>query len=309
MAFVPTLDLHEHTLPGLLRRNAERLPDNDCIVAPEFGVCWSWKEFDRRTSEVARGMYAMGIRKGDHVAIWSTNTPEWMLTMFASAKLGAILVTVNTNYKQFELNYLLNQSDTKMLVMTAGVKNNDYISHITGLVPALNTEQPDNISCKQLPFLKRVLLIGDSERRPMGMSRFDDLYEAAKSVPESVVEESIAGLDTHETINMQYTSGTTGFPQGRDAHPLQHYQQRSVFGRLHEADRGGPPAHRSAPVPLLRLRAGRDELPDALHHHRFDGSLQSLARDADPAGSALYRRPRRAHHVHRHAGAPGVRPL
>ena len=125
MAFVPTLDLHEHTLPGLLRRNAERLPDNDCIVAPEFGVCWSWKEFDRRTSEVARGMYAMGIRKGDHVAIWSTNTPEWMLTMFASAKLGAILVTVNTNYKQFELNYLLNQSDTKMLVMTAGVKNND----------------------------------------------------------------------------------------------------------------------------------------------------------------------------------------
>lgn len=118
MAFVPTLDLHEHTLPGLLRRNAERLPDNDCIVAPEFGVCWSWKEFDRRTSEVARGMYAMGIRKGDHVAIWSTNTPEWMLTMFASAKLGAILVTVNTNYKQFELNYLLNQSDTKMLVMT-----------------------------------------------------------------------------------------------------------------------------------------------------------------------------------------------
>ena len=214
MAFVPTLDLHEHTLPGLLRRNAERLPDNDCIVAPEFGVCWSWKEFDRRTSEVARGMYAMGIRKGDHVAIWSTNTPEWMLTMFASAKLGAILVTVNTNYKQFELNYLLNQSDTKMLVMTAGVKNNDYISHITGLVPALNTEQPDNISCKQLPFLKRVLLIGDSERRPMGMSRFDDLYEAAKSVPESVVEESIAGLDTHETINMQYTSGTTGFPKG-----------------------------------------------------------------------------------------------
>ena len=214
MAFVPTLDLHEHTLPGLLRRNAERLPDNDCIVAPEFGVCWSWKEFDRRTSEVARGMYAMGIRKGDHVAIWSTNTPEWMLTMFASAKLGAILVTVNTNYKQFELNYLLNQSDTKMLVMTAGVKNNDYISHITGLVPALTTEQPDNISCKQLPFLKRVLLIGDSERRPMGMSRFDDLYEAAKSVPESVVEESIAGLDTHETINMQYTSGTTGFPKG-----------------------------------------------------------------------------------------------
>ena len=214
MAFVPTLDLHENTLPGLLRRNANRLPDNDCIVAPEFGVRWSWREFDRRTSELARGLYAMGIRKGDHVAIWSTNTPEWVLTMFGSAKLGAILVTVNTNYKQFELNYLLNQSDTKMLIMTAGVKNNDYISHITGLVPALNTETPENISCKQLPFLKRVVLIGQSEKKPMGMSRFEDIYEAAKAVPDSLVEESIAGLDTHETINMQYTSGTTGFPKG-----------------------------------------------------------------------------------------------
>ena len=122
MAFVPTLELHDNTIPGLLRRNAERLPDNDCVVAPEFGVRWSWKEFDRRTSLVARGMYAMGIRKGDHVAIWATNVPEWMLVMFASAKLGAILVTVNTNYKQFELNYLLTQSDAKMLVMIPEVK-------------------------------------------------------------------------------------------------------------------------------------------------------------------------------------------
>ncbi|MCI5956578.1 MAG: AMP-binding protein, partial [Clostridiales bacterium] len=192
MAFVPTLDLHENTLPGLLRRNANRLPDNDCIVAPEFNVRWSWREFDRRTSEVARGLYAMGVRKGDHVAIWSTNTPEWVLTMFGSAKLGAILVTVNTNYKQFELNYLLNQSDTKMLIMTAGVKNNDYISHITGLVPALLTETPENISCKRLPFLKRVVLIGQSEKKPMGMNCFADIYEAAKTVPDSLVEESIA---------------------------------------------------------------------------------------------------------------------
>ncbi len=214
MAFVPTLELHENTLPGLLRRNVQRLGDRDCIVAPEFGVRWSWKEFDSLTDEVARGSYAMGIRKGDHGDSWATNTPEWMLTMFGSAKLGAILVTVNTNYKQFELNYLLNQSDTKMLVMTAGVKNNDYISHITGLVPALLDHAPGEVSCKQLPFLKRVVLIGQSDKKPMGMDSFAQIYEAAKTVPQSVVEESIAGLDTHETINMQYTSGTTGFPKG-----------------------------------------------------------------------------------------------
>lgn len=214
MSFVPTMELNDFTLPGLLRRNAERLPDNDCIVAPEFDVCWSWQEFDRRTTEVARGMYAMGIRKGDHVAIWSTNTPEWVLTMFASAKLGAVLVTVNTNYKQFELNYLLTQSDAKMLVMVPGVKNNDYIAHITGLAPNLNTEEPENIGAKSLPFLKRVVLIGDQTRRVKGMNDFADFYRLAEQTPLSVVEDSIRGLDTHETINMQYTSGTTGFPKG-----------------------------------------------------------------------------------------------
>ncbi|MEG0512248.1 MAG: AMP-binding protein [Clostridia bacterium] len=214
MIFTPTTELHDYTLPGLLRRNAERLPENDCIVAPEFDVCWSWKEFDRRTDEVARGLYAMGVCKGDHVAIWSSNTPEWVLIQFATAKLGAVLVTVNTNYKQFELNYLLTQSDAKMLVMTAGVKGNDYLSHITGLMPALLNEKPENVKSKQLPFLKSVVLIGKAENKPMGMRSFAELYELAQGVPQSVVEESVRGIHTNDTINMQYTSGTTGFPKG-----------------------------------------------------------------------------------------------
>ena len=94
---------------------------------------------------MARGLYALGIRKGDHVAIWATNVPEWLLTMFATAKLGAILITVNTNYKQFELNYLLTQSDAKLLVMVGGVKGNDYLEHITGLMPSLLTEDPEHV--------------------------------------------------------------------------------------------------------------------------------------------------------------------
>ena len=139
MAFTPVDNLQEYTIPQLLRRNAETYPLNDCVVAPEFSIRWSWREFDDLTDAVARGLYALGIRKGDHVAIWATNVPEWMLTMFATAKLGAILITVNTNYKQFELNYLLRQSDAKMLVMVGGVKGNDYIGHITGLAPGLLT--------------------------------------------------------------------------------------------------------------------------------------------------------------------------
>jgi fatty-acyl-CoA synthase len=214
MAFVPTTELNDYTIPGLLKRNAERLPDNDCIVAPEFGVRWSWREFDRRTGVVARGLYAMGIRKGDHVAVWATNVPEWMLVMFASARLGAILVTVNTNYRQFELNYLLTQSDAKLLVMIPEVKENDYIAHITGLMPSLLTNAPDEIGDERLPCLKRVVLIGDGARKPRGMYAFDDLYAMAEAVPESVLEAITAGLTTHEVINMQYTSGTTGFPKG-----------------------------------------------------------------------------------------------
>ena len=214
MGFQPTLTLNPYTLPGLLRKNVKDHPDNDCIVAPEYDICWSWKEFDRRTDEVARGLYAMGIRTGDHVAIWATNVPEWMLVMFASSKIGAVLVTVNTNYKQFELNYLLTQSDTKMLVMIGGVKGNDYISHITGIVPALLTEEPENISCKQLPFLERVVLIGDSANKPKGMYSFSDIYAKAAQVEQDTIEQIIAKQDTYDTINMQYTSGTTGFPKG-----------------------------------------------------------------------------------------------
>ncbi|MEA4927889.1 MAG: AMP-binding protein [Candidatus Limiplasma sp.] len=214
MTFVPTTDLHAYTIPGLLKRNAERLPDNDCVVAPEFSIRWSWKEFDRLTGVVARGLYAMGVRKGDHVAIWATNVPEWLLIMFASAKLGAILVTVNTNYKQFELNYLLTQSDAKMLVMIPEVKGNDYIDHITGLMPSLLTEEPDSIGEAKLPYLKRVVLIGESAKRPRGMHGFDELYTLADTVPEQTLEEITASLTTHEVINMQYTSGTTGFPKG-----------------------------------------------------------------------------------------------
>jgi len=214
MAFTPVHDLNDYTITGLLRKNVKNHPDNDCVVAPETGERWSWKEFDRLTSVVARGLYALGIRKGDHVAIWATNVPEWLLTMFSTAKLGAILITVNTNYKQFELNYLLTQSDAKMLVMIGGVRGNDYLEHITGLVPALLTEGPENVHADKLPFLKKVVLIGDRERKPKGAVAFEDLYALAGTVPEETLEEIIASLDTHDVINMQYTSGTTGFPKG-----------------------------------------------------------------------------------------------
>ncbi len=206
--------LGSYTIPGLLRKNVREIPDNDCIVAPEYNVRWSWREFDRLTSLVARGMLAMNIKKGDHVAIWATNLPEWMLTMFATAKIGAILVTVNTNYKQFELEYLLRQSDAKMLVMMPENRDNNYLDHILNLMPSLREKAPEEAGSPALPFLKSVVLIGEHPGRPTGTRQFSEFYELAESVPDSRVEELIASADTHDVINMQYTSGTTGFPKG-----------------------------------------------------------------------------------------------
>ncbi len=206
--------LSDYTMTGLLRRNAREIPQNDCVVAPEYGVRWSWQEFDRLTSLVARGMMAMGIKKGDHVGIWATNLPEWMLTMFASAKIGAVLVTVNTNYKQFELEYLLRQSDTKMLVMMPENRDNSYMKHVEALMPSLLTNPPEETGDPGLPFLKSVVVIGETHDIPMGARRFSDFYDLAEAVPEAELEALIASAKTHDVINMQYTSGTTGFPKG-----------------------------------------------------------------------------------------------
>ncbi len=214
MAINQTGTLQEMTIPQLLKQNVRDYPDNDCVIAPEFGVRWSWKEFDRLSGVIARGLYALGIRKGDHVAIWATNVPEWVLVMFATAKLGAILITVNTNYKQFELNYLLRQSDAKMLIMIDGVKGNDYLAHITGLVLALQTEAPGEARDEKLPCLERVVLIGDAKRKPKGVTPFSELYTLADSVAEDTLDKITESLDCREVINMQYTSGTTGFPKG-----------------------------------------------------------------------------------------------
>ena len=127
---------------------------------------------------------AMGIKKGDKVAVWATNEPEWIVTMFASAKIGAILVTVNTNYKIFELEYLLQQSDSMTLILMEEFKGNNYVNTLYELCPELKTSKPGEFSCDKLPFLKNVIFIG--EGRHEGMYHWDDLFELAKTVDRCV---------------------------------------------------------------------------------------------------------------------------
>ena len=202
------------TIGDLLRKWAREIPDNECVVYPQGQKRWTWKQFDELTDVVARGFMAMGVNKGDKIAIWATNVPEWIITFFAAAKMGAVLVTVNTNYKQFELEYLLGQSDTHTLIMIGECKGNNYVSHVRGLCPDLDNTQPGQLENKRLPFLKNLVYIGEKSDTPSGFFNFEDIYAMADKVSDDEYAERTASITPQDVVNMQYTSGTTGFPKG-----------------------------------------------------------------------------------------------
>ena len=201
-----------HTVGSLLDDMAHRYPDNDAMVYHGRGIRYSYKQFNDNCRKIAKGLLRLGIKKGDNIAIWAYNVPEWLLLQFASAKIGAILVTVNTSYKSAELEYILEQSDATSLFMVGSFKDSSYVETITGVVPGLAASEPGKLDSPKLPFLKNIVFIGGET--PAGMFNFDSLIGMGESVPDSELDAVEATLNCHETINMQYTSGTTGFPKG-----------------------------------------------------------------------------------------------
>jgi fatty-acyl-CoA synthase len=205
-------DLITHTIGGLLDDIAQRFPANDALVYPDRGMRYSYAEFNQVCRQVAKGMLKLGIKKGDHVSIWAHNVPEWAILMFASAKIGAVLVTVNTAYKSAELEYVLNQSDSTTLFMVKSWKDTDYVATLNEVVPELASAEFGKLSCSKLPFLKNVVFIG--EGTPAGMLNFERIAELGSQVSDAELAAVEATIDCNDTINMQYTSGTTGFPKG-----------------------------------------------------------------------------------------------
>jgi len=200
------------TIGALLDEMAQRYPDNDALVYPERGIRYSYREFNEVCRQVAKGLLKMGVKKGENISIWAYNVPEWVILQFASAKIGAILVTVNTSYKSAELEYILNQSDSSSLFMVKSFKDTDYVQTIGEVVPELPVSSPGALSVAKLPFLKRVVFIGDET--PAGMINFRGITELGRDVTDAELAAVEATLDRHDVINMQYTSGTTGFPKG-----------------------------------------------------------------------------------------------
>jgi len=200
------------TAGGLLDDIARRYPTHDALVYPERDLRYNWSQFNERCRQVAKGLLAIGIRKGDNVAIWAYNVPEWVTLQFATAKIGAILVTINTSYKSAELEYILNQSDSTTLFMVKSFKDTDYVATAGDVVPELAGAAPGNLQSAKLPCLKNVVFIGTET--PAGMLNFEEIAKKGEAVSDAELAAIEATLNCHETINMQYTSGTTGFPKG-----------------------------------------------------------------------------------------------
>ncbi|HTP64211.1 MAG TPA: AMP-binding protein [Geobacteraceae bacterium] len=200
------------TVGGLLDHIAAKHPDNDALVYVERGLRYSYREFNEICRQTAKGLLKLGLKKGDHVSIWAYNVPEWVILQFATAKIGAILVTINTSYRSAELEYILNQSDSSTLLLVKSFKDTDYVATLNEVVPELRDAEPGNLRCVKLPFLKNVIFIGGPT--PSGMIDFTGIMEMGKRVADGELAAVEATLAPHEVINMQYTSGTTGFPKG-----------------------------------------------------------------------------------------------
>jgi len=204
--------LWEKTIGEQLEEVARLYPDDIAVKYTDRDFCRTWREFSDEVDTIARGFIAMGIKKGDHIAIWATNVPEWMLTFYAAVKIGAVAVTVNTAYKVFELEYLLSQSDTKALVMIDRFKDADYVEIVNQLIPNLGDMTPGEYDIEELPCLKTIIFAGDTT--PAGMVNFSELYTMASRVSVDEFEEMKRQCTCNDISNMQYTSGTTGFPKG-----------------------------------------------------------------------------------------------
>jgi fatty-acyl-CoA synthase len=199
------------TLADLVDQIASEYPEREAFVFPQFGLRYTYAEFQEEAERYARAFLAIGITRGDHVAMWATNHPEWILTMFACAKIGAILVTVNTSYKIHEAEYLLRQSDAGTLVLIDGYKDSDYLGIVRQICPELAHCAPGRLQSERLPKLRNIVTI---ESRLQGAYHWRELRDLSNSIRRESMLSLQHSLDRHDVINMQYTSGTTGFPKG-----------------------------------------------------------------------------------------------
>ncbi len=206
------MQLSDRTLGDWLEHWAKVTPDKEYVVYSDRDLRFTWKQFNERVDNLAKGLMAIGVEKNSHVGIWATNVPDWLTFLYATSKIGAVLVTVNTNYKQSELEYLCQDSDLHTLCIIDGTWECDYVDMTYKMLPELKTCQRGYLKSEKFPAMKNVVYIGQEKYR--GMYNTAELLLLGKNVEDTTLLKAKSQVSCHDVVNMQYTSGTTGFPKG-----------------------------------------------------------------------------------------------
>ncbi|MBO7316901.1 MAG: AMP-binding protein [Paludibacteraceae bacterium] len=206
------MQLSDRTIGEWLEHWATETPDKEYLVYSDRNLRFTWKEFNERVDNLAKGLLAIGVEKGSHVGLWATNVPDWLTFLYACAKIGAVCVTVNTNYKQNELEFLCQNSDMHTLCIIDGTWDCDYVEMTYKMLPELKTCPRGHLKSERFPCMKNVIYIGQEKHR--GMYNTAEILLLGSSVDDNKLNEIKKTVNCHDVVNMQYTSGTTGFPKG-----------------------------------------------------------------------------------------------
>jgi fatty-acyl-CoA synthase len=200
------------TIGAFLAGVAERYGGNEALVVPHQQIRWTYTELNERVTKLAAGLLALGLRPGDRVGIWSQNCAEWVLVQFATARAGLVMVNINPAYRRSELEYVLAKVGCSALILAPSFKSSDYLAIVADVVPELATNQPGMLNASALPQLRHVIRLG-ADKTP-GMWNFDDLTKQATEEQLAHLKTIEAAIQFDDPVNIQFTSGTTGWPKG-----------------------------------------------------------------------------------------------